>query len=124
MSASMRDLALVTAAMAIGHVSRPATGYEAAWQRVMAHLSELQGLADTLAGMTTEAEMDGDMSGDDAVSTLSDMIEQARPLSPRRPASAATADMDLPDVGPQGQTYTCTSGLPAGTCSCWACHGG
>lgn len=58
-------------------------------QLVLDRLTQLQGLADTLAGMTTDAEMEGDMSGDDAVSTLSEMIEQARSLSDRRPAGTS-----------------------------------
>lgn len=35
-------------------------------------------IVETLARMTTDAEMGGNMSGDDAVTTLSRMIEEAR----------------------------------------------
>lgn len=53
---------------------------------ILGRLRAYEALADQLAGMTTDDEMGGDMSGDDASSTLSAMIEQARQLSPRRPA--------------------------------------
>lgn len=52
-------------------------------------LERLQKLADTIAGMTSDAEMDGDMSGDDAVTSLSVLIPWARSLSDARPAQVA-----------------------------------
>lgn len=53
-----------------------------------AALGDIFDLVDQLAGMTTESEMDeaGEpMSGDDACSTLSSVIEWARQHSDRRP---------------------------------------
>lgn len=38
-----------------------------------------------IARLTTDAEMDGDMSGDDAVSTLSALIEEAREILDPKP---------------------------------------
>ena len=61
------------------------------------HLERLQKLADIIAGMTTDAEMDGDMSGDDAVTSLSVLIPWARSLSDARPATIfaiSTAHLD------------------------------
>lgn len=52
-------------------------------------LERLQKLADIIAGMTTDAEMDGDMSGDDAVTSLSVLIPWARSMSDARPAQIA-----------------------------------
>ena len=52
-------------------------------------LERLQKLADTIAGMTTDAEMDGDMSGDDACETLGSFVRWARGLSDARPAQIA-----------------------------------
>jgi hypothetical protein len=46
--------------------------------RLIAHAPDLLDFADFVARMTTDSEMDGDMSGDDAVSTLSGIIETAR----------------------------------------------
>ena len=60
-------------------------------------LEQLQKLADILAAMQTDAELDGDMSGDDAVSSLSVLIPWARSLSDARPATIfaiSTAHLD------------------------------
>lgn len=46
------------------------------WQAQTAHDFVAQ-----VARMTTDAEMDGDMSGDDAVTTLSGLIEEAREIT-------------------------------------------
>ena len=54
----------------------------------VAHLTAAQDLIDRLAGMTTDDEMGGDMSGDDAAETLSWLISAARQLSERRPVIA------------------------------------
>lgn len=48
-------------------------------------LERLQALADQLAELPTDEELDGEMSGDDAVSALSVFIETARDLSDARP---------------------------------------
>ena len=53
------------------------------------HLERLQKLADIIAGMTTDRELDGDMSGDEAVASLSVLIPWARSLSDARPAQIA-----------------------------------
>jgi len=45
---------------------------------LIAHAPDLLEFAELVARMTTDQEMDGDMSGDDAVSTLSELIETAR----------------------------------------------
>ena len=48
--------------------------------RLVAKAPELFDLALLLSRMTTDCEMDGDMSGDDAAETLSCLIEQARAI--------------------------------------------
>lgn len=53
------------------------------------HLEKLQQLADFLAMMATDRELDGDMSGDDAVSSLSVLIPWARSLSDAKPGQIA-----------------------------------
>ena len=50
------------------------------------HLEKLQQLADILAMMATDSELDGDMSGDEAVASLGVLIPWARTLSDARPA--------------------------------------
>lgn len=49
-------------------------------------LEKLQQLADILAMMATDSELDGDMSGDEAVASLGVLIPWARTLSDARPA--------------------------------------
>lgn len=46
----------------------------------MSQLSDLLAFVAQIASMTTDEEMEGEMSGDDAVSALSGLIEQARDL--------------------------------------------
>lgn len=48
--------------------------------KVISTAPDLLDFAELVARMTTDEEMDGDMSGDDAVSTLSELIETARTL--------------------------------------------
>ena len=48
--------------------------------RLIAAVPDLLDFAELVARMTTDQEMDGDMLGDDAVSTLSELIETARTL--------------------------------------------
>lgn len=50
------------------------------------HARALQSLVDKLAATRTDTELEGDMSGDMAVVTLSGFIETARGLSDRRPS--------------------------------------
>lgn len=52
-------------------------------------LERLQSLADILAAMQTDDELEGDMSGDDAVTSLSGFVLWARSLSDARPAQIA-----------------------------------
>ena len=52
-------------------------------------LERLQSLADILAMMQTDDELEGDMSGDDAVTSLSGFVLWARSLSDARPAQIA-----------------------------------
>ncbi len=48
--------------------------------KLIAAAPDLSAFAELVARMTTDQEMDGGMSGDDAVSTLSELIETARTL--------------------------------------------
>jgi len=68
-------------------IARYPSGYQMATELIVEAFAPLQALADLLAGMTTDAEMDGDMSGDDATTTLSQIIMAARDLSAQRPAA-------------------------------------
>lgn len=47
---------------------------------LIASAPDLLDFAELVARMTTDQEMDGEMLGDDAVSTLSELIETARTL--------------------------------------------
>lgn len=67
-------------------IRRYPSGYQMATELIVEAFAPLQALADLLAGMTTDAEMGGDMSGDDAATTLSQVIFAARDLSDARPA--------------------------------------
>lgn len=67
-------------------IRRYPSGYQMATELIVEAFAPLQALADLLAGMTTDAEMGGDMSGDDAVTTLAQVIFAARDLSDSRPA--------------------------------------
>lgn len=54
------------------------------------------------------------------------LVLQAGPFPPRRCTCGmekALAALKVEDA-PAPKTYSCTSGLPEGTCSCYACHGG
>ena len=55
------------------------------------HIKALQDLADYLASTRTDIDLDGDLSGDDAVSTLTQLVATARVLSDCRP------EIDIPD---------------------------
>lgn len=51
--------------------------------QMIATAPELLDFIAMIARMTTDTQMDGDMSGDDAVSTLSELIEGARTIIAR-----------------------------------------
>lgn len=67
------------------------------------HIAALQDLADQLAQTQTDVDLDGDLSGDDAASTLTQFVETARGLSDCRPEEEVP-DHDDPErpfhVGP------------------------
>lgn len=75
-------------------IRRYPSGYQMATELIVEAFAPLQALADLLAGMTTDAEQGGDMSGDDAATTLSQVIFAARDLSDARPP-ARPLDPDL-----------------------------
>lgn len=56
-------------------------GRKVAAGRLINHAKANQDFVAQVARMTTDAEMDGDMSGDDAVTTLSGLIEHARQIT-------------------------------------------
>lgn len=61
-------------------------------------LERLQSLADILAAMQTDDELEGDMSGDDAVTSLSGFVLWARSLSDARPAQIAKLTVAKPEA--------------------------
>ncbi len=67
-------------------------------------LEKLQDLADILAAMQTDDELDGDMSGDDAVSSLSVLIPWARSLSDAKPGQIARLTYGASPSAQAGET--------------------
>ena len=69
-------------------------------------LEQLQKLADILAAMQTDDELEGDMSGDDAVSSLSVLIPWARSLSDAGPAQIAKLTYGASPLAQAAETMT------------------
>lgn len=59
-----------------------------------AHVRRLQELADHVAACETDDELEGDMSGDDAVDTLGSLVDLARRVSERRPDIAGRKEAE------------------------------